>query len=135
MHGEDGRRKPSSGQASPRSAPPLSRSLFKRIKLSNLVFGADCAKERELILVKLARWMGSGCHFLHPPLPFTFPTFSVGIMRSCLMARLDALNLLRIHNLLHGLAGTFRLENALGLIFNLALGCKSKSILSWFLGI
>ena len=69
---KNGGLKPSSGQASARTEPVVSRSLRQRIKFSHLVFGADCAKERELILVKLARWMASSCHFLHPPLPFTF---------------------------------------------------------------
>ena len=55
---------------------------------------ADCAKARLLILEKPARWMASGPHFFHAPLPFSLPTFSVGIMLSRLMARPDALNLL-----------------------------------------
>ena len=54
----------------------------------------DSAKARALILEKPARWMASGSHFFHAPCPFTLPTFSVGIMLSCLMARPDALNLL-----------------------------------------
>ena len=55
---------------------------------------ADRAKALALILLKPARWMASGCHFFHAPLPFSLPAFSVGIMLSRLMARPDALNLL-----------------------------------------